>query len=145
MSTEPKLRLEHVTKQFDIRGTDEVFKPRSRDINIDVAPGEFLVLVGPSGCGKSTLLDLPRRTQFAHFRSNPSGRQADHGPRLGSGNRLPAIRATSMANCTSQHRVRTRSEGREEERATRARRALPRTGRSARVSRIAIRTSCPVE
>lgn len=26
------------------------------DINIDVASGEFLVLLGPSGCGKSTLL-----------------------------------------------------------------------------------------
>jgi len=26
------------------------------DINIDVADGEFIVLVGPSGCGKSTLL-----------------------------------------------------------------------------------------
>ncbi len=28
-----------------------------RDINIDMAQGEFLVLVGPSGCGKSTLLN----------------------------------------------------------------------------------------
>jgi multiple sugar transport system ATP-binding protein len=27
-------------------------------IDIDVAPGEFLILVGPSGCGKSTLLNL---------------------------------------------------------------------------------------
>ncbi|TIT85787.1 MAG: ABC transporter ATP-binding protein, partial [Mesorhizobium sp.] len=27
-----------------------------RDINIEVASGEFLVLLGPSGCGKSTLL-----------------------------------------------------------------------------------------
>lgn len=27
-------------------------------INIDVAPGEFVVLLGPSGCGKSTLLYL---------------------------------------------------------------------------------------
>lgn len=28
------------------------------DINIDIADGEFLVLVGPSGCGKSTLLRI---------------------------------------------------------------------------------------
>jgi multiple sugar transport system ATP-binding protein len=29
-----------------------------RKIDIDVAPGEFLILVGPSGCGKSTLLNI---------------------------------------------------------------------------------------
>jgi NitT/TauT family transport system ATP-binding protein len=29
-----------------------------RDIDLDVAPGEFIVLLGPSGCGKSTLLYL---------------------------------------------------------------------------------------
>src|SRR4051812_15027364 len=29
-----------------------------RDVGIDVADGEFLVLVGPSGCGKSTLLRM---------------------------------------------------------------------------------------
>ena len=27
-------------------------------IDIDVLPGEFLILVGPSGCGKSTLLNI---------------------------------------------------------------------------------------
>jgi NitT/TauT family transport system ATP-binding protein len=29
-----------------------------RDVDLDVAPGEFVVLLGPSGCGKSTLLYL---------------------------------------------------------------------------------------
>ena len=28
-----------------------------KDINVEMKPGEFLVLVGPSGCGKSTLLN----------------------------------------------------------------------------------------
>jgi multiple sugar transport system ATP-binding protein len=28
------------------------------DFNLEVAPGEFLVLLGPSGCGKSTLLNI---------------------------------------------------------------------------------------
>src|SRR5262245_55757352 len=28
------------------------------DINLDIATGEFVVLVGPSGCGKSTLLRM---------------------------------------------------------------------------------------
>jgi NitT/TauT family transport system ATP-binding protein len=27
-------------------------------IDLDIAPGEFLILVGPSGCGKSTLLQI---------------------------------------------------------------------------------------
>ncbi|MGI4857120.1 MAG: ABC transporter ATP-binding protein, partial [Janthinobacterium lividum] len=29
-----------------------------RDINLDIADGEFTVFVGPSGCGKSTLLRM---------------------------------------------------------------------------------------
>ena len=28
------------------------------DVSLEVAEGEFIVMVGPSGCGKSTLLDI---------------------------------------------------------------------------------------
>ena len=42
---------EHVTKRFD--GTVAV-----DDLTLDVADGEFIVLVGPSGCGKSTALRM---------------------------------------------------------------------------------------
>jgi ABC-type sugar transport system ATPase subunit len=45
------LKLDHITKAFD--GT-----PVLRDITLEMAPGELLVLLGPSGCGKSTLLRL---------------------------------------------------------------------------------------
>jgi len=45
------LHIRNVFKRF---GQTEVLK----GITLDVADGEFLVLVGPSGCGKSTLLNL---------------------------------------------------------------------------------------
>ncbi|MFC0409603.1 ABC transporter ATP-binding protein [Roseomonas elaeocarpi] len=45
------LSLEHVFKRF---GDISVIQ----DVNLDVAPGEFVVFVGPSGCGKSTLLRM---------------------------------------------------------------------------------------
>ena len=45
------ITFEHVTKRFD----DAVAVD---DLNIEVADGEFLVLVGPSGCGKTTALRM---------------------------------------------------------------------------------------
>ncbi len=44
--------LEHVTKRFP-DGALAV-----DDFNIDIADGEFVILVGPSGCGKSTTLNM---------------------------------------------------------------------------------------
>jgi multiple sugar transport system ATP-binding protein len=43
-----------------IRGVDKLFGATQvlHGVDLDVADGEFLVLVGPSGCGKSTLLRL---------------------------------------------------------------------------------------
>ena len=46
-----RISFEHVTKRFD----DTV---AVNDLSIDVADGEFLVLVGPSGCGKTTALRM---------------------------------------------------------------------------------------
>jgi multiple sugar transport system ATP-binding protein len=46
-----KVRLENVTKRFDeVVAVDGV--------DIEIADGDFMVLLGPSGCGKSTLLRM---------------------------------------------------------------------------------------
>lgn len=50
---ETRLSIEGLTKTFHRRGIDV---PVLKGIDVQVADGEFLVLLGPSGCGKSTLL-----------------------------------------------------------------------------------------
>ncbi len=46
----PIVRIEHLNKTFD--GVTQVL----RDVNLDVWPGEVVVVLGPSGSGKSTML-----------------------------------------------------------------------------------------
>ena len=51
-------------KYIEIRNVAQTFKtakgnfPALREIDLDVAKGEFVALIGHSGCGKSTLLNL---------------------------------------------------------------------------------------
>ncbi|MGP3926875.1 ABC transporter ATP-binding protein [Streptomyces sp. 8N616] len=65
--TPPKIVFERVRKDFTVK--DRAVKDRSGSrkaaeftaldgIGLQIAAGEFVVVVGPSGCGKSTLLDL---------------------------------------------------------------------------------------
>ena len=49
------IRLENVDKVYR---TERVETLALHNINMDVAPGEFVSIMGPSGCGKSTLLNL---------------------------------------------------------------------------------------
>lgn len=46
-----RLRIEAVSKRFGDAAA-------VREVDLDIADGEFMVLLGPSGCGKSTLLRM---------------------------------------------------------------------------------------
>ena len=54
--TNPAVEIKSVTKTFNPGSPEEV--QALVDIDLAVAPGEFVSLIGPSGCGKSTLLRL---------------------------------------------------------------------------------------
>jgi ABC-type lipoprotein export system ATPase subunit len=52
---EPMIRLRNVEKSFQ---TKVGFTYVLRQINLDIAEGDFLTIMGPSGAGKSTLLGI---------------------------------------------------------------------------------------
>jgi putative ABC transport system ATP-binding protein len=50
----PIISIRNVDKTFDVgKGKVNVLK----NIDVDIFPGEFVIIFGPSGCGKSTLLN----------------------------------------------------------------------------------------
>ncbi|MGD0027045.1 MAG: ATP-binding cassette domain-containing protein, partial [Xanthobacteraceae bacterium] len=49
------IEIAHLCKQY---GNGSGALTALDNINLRVAPGEFLCIVGPSGCGKSTLLRI---------------------------------------------------------------------------------------
>ncbi len=53
--TTPRISISALHKRFQ---TDQGEFVALRDVNLSVAPGEFVTLVGASGCGKSTLLRI---------------------------------------------------------------------------------------
>jgi len=58
MSTAPALLLEGVTCTFVSRDDPGQRYTAVRDVDLRIAPGEFVSVVGPTGCGKSTLLNV---------------------------------------------------------------------------------------
>ena len=63
-------RLERVSKVFpgDVTAVD--------DVDLEIADGEFMVLVGPSGCGKSTLLRMIAGLENATYGTHPASATA---------------------------------------------------------------------
>jgi putative ABC transport system ATP-binding protein len=47
------LQISHVTKRFGSAGTEVT---AVRDVSLEIAPGEIVLIMGPSGSGKTTLL-----------------------------------------------------------------------------------------
>ena len=50
------IELRRVEKIFSMPGGHSV--PALRDVNLNIASGDFVALMGPSGCGKTTLLSV---------------------------------------------------------------------------------------
>ncbi len=55
MASNALVRLEKVTKNYPM---GEVIVHALRGLDLEIASGEFIVLLGPSGCGKTTTLNL---------------------------------------------------------------------------------------
>lgn len=75
-ASEPVLALEGVSKRFTLHNQHSAVLPVFDRVDLEIRPGECVVLDGPSGMGKSTLLKLV----YANYRATTGDiwvRQAD--------------------------------------------------------------------
>ena len=95
--------------QVHLRGVKKTYDNKLEvihGIDMEIADGEFIVIVGPSGCGKSTLLRMVAGLETHHRRRGrdrrPRGQRARaQGPRHRHG--VPELRALSAHERLRQH------------------------------------------
>ena len=76
-----RLEIDRITKRYgEVQAV--------RDVSLDVADGEFVVLLGPSGCGKTTTLRVV--AGFAEPTSGACGWASATSPRCRHGSATPA-------------------------------------------------------
>ena len=95
-----EITLDKVTKRFP-DGTEAV-----KDLDLEIADGEFLILVGPSGCGKSTALRMIAGLEDIsdgelQDRRHGGQRHGAEGPRHRDG--LPELRALPAHDGAREH------------------------------------------
>jgi sulfonate transport system ATP-binding protein len=83
MSEVGTLTIRNVGKHYHVKGASTLNV--LDDINLDVAPGEFISIVGSSGCGKSTLLRLIVGLDSDYRGDLYHGREKIKGPSLRRG------------------------------------------------------------
>ena len=112
-----EITLDKITKRFP-DGTEAV-----KQLDLEIADGEFLVLVGPSGCGKSTALRMVAGLEDIsdgelRIGGNVVNGKRAEGPRHRDG--LPELRALSAHDGAREHGVPAEDgEGRAGRRSTR--------------------------
>ena len=144
------IQIQNVGKTFTVatgpnrRGPPQTFVALEQ-INLDVASGEFVVIVGPSGCGKSTLLDLlGGLTEPSTGRILIDGHPIV-GPALDRGLVFQQYALFPWRTAHQERGVRPGGPGRGPPRTRRARALIFSPWSAWLVSAIAIRTNCRVE
>ena len=110
----------NAARAVEVVGVSKVFNPGTTrqvdalvDVDLVVAPGEFVSLIGPSGCGKSTLLRLIANLIEPTSGDDHGQRQAGRpGPaRPGVRDGLPAGRPVRLAQRGQERRAPARAQG----------------------------------
>ena len=101
--TAPAIRVQNLSKKFVLHNQGGAELPVLENIDLEVAPGECVVLDGPSGSGKSTLL----KCLYANYRANTGTvhiREGDTETELGSA--TPRERGVAIVGIFHDARVR---------------------------------------